>query len=185
MLGPNRQLLLVDGGAYLQQEDGTWLHYASASDVGPKLGPMIQLAQDNVAGNTADDILAVATGLQKTVRPDGTTIYTGTILNSTADPEVAPSDDSIMRMITKLRSSGNEPGAPDEPGAPGGSHNDLQPDERRKGRARRADQPHLPAAEHRLAPERRHVHLERHLQPARQHAPDHRSRDLQARTSRD
>jgi len=59
----------------VQTADGSWLHYASASDVGPKLGPFVQLAQDNVAGNTADQILALATGLQKTVQPDGTTVY--------------------------------------------------------------------------------------------------------------
>jgi hypothetical protein len=118
-LGPNRELLLVAGSAYVQTADGSWLHYASASDVGPKLGPFVQLAQDNVAGNTADQILALATGLHKTVQPDGTTVYSATIPNSNADPGVAPTDGVIMRMIANLR-SGNELGAP------GGYHDDLQ-----------------------------------------------------------
>jgi hypothetical protein len=118
-LGPNQQLLLLDGGVYVQQGDGTWLHYENAADIGPKLGPMVQLAQDNVAGNTADQILVLATGLQQTTEPGGSSVYTGTIPNSSADPGVAATDDAIIRMITNLR-SGNEPGAP------GGSHGDLQ-----------------------------------------------------------
>ena len=117
-LGPNQQLLLIDGDTYMQQADGTWVQYASASNLG-KLGSVAQLAQDNVAGNTADQILSLTTGLTQTTQPDGTTLYTGTIANSDADPGVAPTDDSIIRIITNLR-SGNEPGAP------GGSHNDLQ-----------------------------------------------------------
>src|SRR5581483_9995637 len=117
-LGPNQQLLLIDGGAYVQQADGMWLQYSSATDLG-KLGSVAQLAQDNVAGNTADQILSLATGLTQTTQPDGTTLYTGTIPNSDADPGVAPTDDSIIRIITNLR-SGNEPGAP------GGFHNGLQ-----------------------------------------------------------
>jgi hypothetical protein len=118
-LGPNRQLLLIGGGAYVQTADGHWVHYAKESNVGPKLGPAAQLAHDNVVGSTAQQILGLATGLQKTARPDGTTVYTGTIPNSTADPGIDPRDDAIMRIITKLR-SGNKPGAP------GGYHNDLQ-----------------------------------------------------------
>ena len=115
--GPNQQLLLIDGSAYLQQADGTWLQYPSARDLG-KLGSVAQLAQDNVTGSTADQILSLTTGLTQTTQPDGTTLYTGTIPNSDADPGIAPTDDSIIRIITNLR-SGNEPGAP------GGSHNGL------------------------------------------------------------
>ena len=72
----------------------------------------MQLVRDNVEGDAAGQILALATGLQQTKRPDGTTLYTGTIPDSSADPGVTPADDAILRMITNLR-SGNEPGAPD------------------------------------------------------------------------
>ena len=41
----------------------------------------------------------------------GTTLYAGTIPDSSADPAASPADDAILRMITNLR-SGNEPGAP-------------------------------------------------------------------------
>jgi hypothetical protein len=117
-LGANQQLLLIDGGAYVQQANGTWVRYPSASDLG-RLGSVAQLAQDDVAGNTADQILSLTTGLTQTTQPHGTTLYSGTIPNSDADPGVAPTDDSIIRIITNLR-SGNEPGAP------GGIHNGLQ-----------------------------------------------------------
>src|SRR5690349_8256419 len=79
-LGPIPQLLLIGGGMYVQTSDGTWLHYANASDVGPKpLGGLEQLAQDSIAGTTPQQILALATGVQQTAQPDGTTLYTGTI----------------------------------------------------------------------------------------------------------
>ena len=68
---------------YVQKSDGTWLHYAHSSDVPPKpLGGMVQYAHDNLAGTTAQQILALATGVQKTAQADGTTLYTGTIPNS-------------------------------------------------------------------------------------------------------
>jgi hypothetical protein len=104
LLGSNRQLLLVGGGAYVQQADGSWLHYANEADVGPALGPSVRITRDDVAGTTAEQILALATGLQKTVEPDGTTVYTGTIRNNDADPEAAPTHGAIMRMINNLRS---------------------------------------------------------------------------------
>ncbi len=93
----------------MQTSDGTWLHYANASDVGPKL---VQAAQDNIAGATAQQILALATRVQKTTQSDGTTVYTGTIPNSTADPRIAPGDDAIMRMIFGSRkvTEGDAPG---------------------------------------------------------------------------
>ncbi|MFY9930465.1 MAG: hypothetical protein WAK82_20910 [Streptosporangiaceae bacterium] len=118
VLGTNQQLLLVGGGVYVQTAGGTWLHYASASDVGPRLGPAVQLARDNAAGNTAGQILSLATGLQQATQPDGTTIYTGTIPDSTGDPGVKPGDDELIQVISDLR-SGNEPGAP------GGYHNGV------------------------------------------------------------
>jgi uncharacterized protein YjeT (DUF2065 family) len=106
-LGGNRQLVLAGGGAYLQRADGRWVHYPAESDVGPKLGPDVKLARDEVAGNTASAILALATHLHKTVRPDGTAVYTGTIPADPADTAIAPRDDSIMRVITRLRSVGD------------------------------------------------------------------------------
>jgi hypothetical protein len=118
-LGPYRQLLLIGGGAYVQQASGTWLRFPSESDTGPKLGPAVRLAEDNVKGNAVGQILALATGLQQAKQPDGTTVYTGTIPDSSTDTGVNPADDAISGIITSLR-SGNEPGAP------GGSHADLQ-----------------------------------------------------------
>ena len=88
-LGPYQQLLLTGNGAYVQRADGTWLRYPSASAIGPKLGPAVQLAEDNVAGNGASQILALATGLRQARQPDGATVYTGTIPDSTADPDPA------------------------------------------------------------------------------------------------
>jgi hypothetical protein len=35
----------------------------------------VQFAQNEVAGDTADQILAHATGIQNSVQPDGTTVY--------------------------------------------------------------------------------------------------------------
>jgi hypothetical protein len=119
LLGPYRQFVLIGGGAYVQRANGTWLRYPSVSDIGPKLGPEVQLAEDNVTGSAARQILALATGLRQAKQPDGTTLYTGTIPDATADRRVNPADDAILRMIISLR-SGN--GA----GAPGGSHADLE-----------------------------------------------------------
>ena len=102
----------------MQSVDGTWLHYASASDVGPKLGPICS-SPGTTAGNTAEQILTLATGLQRTTQPGGTTIYTGTIPNNNGDPGFAPSDDELIQIIKDLR-SGNEPGAL------GGYHDGLQ-----------------------------------------------------------
>ncbi len=120
-----RQLLLIGGGVYVQTSDGTWLHYANASAVPPKpLGGMVQYARDNLAGTTAQQILALATGVQKTAQADGTTLYTGTIPNSIADAGIAPSDGNgaITRMIFGVLKS-KEGGAL---ALGGGNHNDLQ-----------------------------------------------------------
>jgi hypothetical protein len=118
LLGPDRQILLAGGGAYVRQADGRWLRYPSVSDLGPKLGPAVQLAEDNVAGSTAGQILALATDLHQTKQPDGATLYTG-MISSRKNPRVAPASDTIRRMIAILR-SGNESGAP------GGFHGDLE-----------------------------------------------------------
>jgi hypothetical protein len=120
-LGPFQALMLSGGGAYVEQADGTWLHYARTSGVGPKLGPMVELAQNNVAGNTASQILSLATGLTQTTQPDGTTLYTGTIPNSNADSGTNPNDDAILRIITNLSN-----GPDNTPDAPGGYHNGLR-----------------------------------------------------------
>jgi hypothetical protein len=120
-LAPNRTIALVDGGAYVEQADGTWLHYASAAGVGPKVGPMVELARNNVAGSTADQILSLATGLTESAQPDGTTLYTGTVPNTATDAGVPDEDDTILRMIATLSN-----GPDNAPGAPGGYHDGLQ-----------------------------------------------------------
>jgi hypothetical protein len=98
--GPIPQLLLIGGGMYVQTSDGTWLHYANASNVEPKpLGGLEQLAQDNIASTTPQQILALATGVQQTAQPDGTTVYTGTIPSSSLDPATLPGNDAITSMI--------------------------------------------------------------------------------------
>jgi hypothetical protein len=97
---PIPQLLLIGGGLYAQTPDGTWFHYANASDVPPKpLGGMEQLAQDTIAATTPQQILALATHVQKTPQPDGSTLYTGTIPASSLDPALVPGNDAITNMI--------------------------------------------------------------------------------------
>jgi hypothetical protein len=120
VVGDLRQVILAGGGAYLQQADGSWVHYADASNVGPNFGPVL-LARANAAGNTADQILSVATGLTQTSQADGTTLYTGTIpgIPSNQRDEVAASSDAILRAIATLRGSSSMDG-------PSGTHGDLQ-----------------------------------------------------------
>lgn len=99
-IGPIPQLLLIGGGMYVQASDGTWLHYAKASDVPPKpLGVLAQLAQDEIEGTTPQQILGLATGVQKAPQTDGTTVYTGTIPNSSLDPATLTGNDAITSMI--------------------------------------------------------------------------------------
>jgi hypothetical protein len=98
--GPIPQLLLIGGGMYVQTPDGTWLHYANASDVPPKpLGGMEQLAQATIAATTPQQIIALATGVQKRTQPDGSTVYTGTIPASSLDPALVTGNDAITSMI--------------------------------------------------------------------------------------
>jgi hypothetical protein len=128
-LGPIPQLLLIGGGMYVQTSDGTWLHYANASNVGPKpLGGLEQLAQDNIAGTTPQQILALATGVQKTAQSDGTTVYTGTILNSSLDPGSVPGNDAITSMIlgAQKRTDMMFGVGRNEGNAPGGQQSDLK-----------------------------------------------------------
>jgi hypothetical protein len=126
-LGPGiEQLLLIGGGLYVQTPDGSWWHYTNASNVGPKpLGGLAQFARDNIASTTPQQILALATGVQKTTQTDGTTVYTGTIPYSSLDPAVLTGNDAITNMIlgaqkrTDLMSGGSGD-------APGGQPSDLQ-----------------------------------------------------------
>jgi hypothetical protein len=98
--GPIQQLLLIGGGMYVQTSGGTWLHYADASNVGPKpLGGLMQLAQDNIAGVATQQILALATNVQRTAQPDGTTLYSGTIPSNSLNPATVPGNDAITNMI--------------------------------------------------------------------------------------
>jgi hypothetical protein len=98
--GPIQQLVLIAGGLYAQTPDGTWFHYANASDVPPKpIGGMEQLAEDTIAATTPQQILELATGVQKAAQPDGSTVYTGTIPASRLDPQVLTGNDAITNMI--------------------------------------------------------------------------------------
>jgi hypothetical protein len=96
----------------VQQSDGSWLHYADADNVPSVLATRVRVARNNVAGNTAGRILATATGIEQTTQPDGTTVYTGTIPNSSVDPDtlLTPSDDLLMWAILSHRLGG--PGDP-------------------------------------------------------------------------
>src|SRR5262249_22306872 len=122
------QLLLIGGGVYVQTPDGTWLHYANASDVGPKpLGGLMHLAQDDIAGTTAQQILALATGAQETVQPDGTTVYTGTIPSSSMNAGNDPGTNAIISMILGAQKRTDAIfGAGKGDALPGGQPNDLQ-----------------------------------------------------------
>ena len=70
------------------------------------------MARNNVAGNTADQVLALVTGIEQTTQPEGTTVYTGTIPNTSVDPDtlLEPSDDLLMWAILSHRLGG--PGDP-------------------------------------------------------------------------
>jgi hypothetical protein len=121
---PVQQVLLIGGGMYVQTSAGNWLHYADASDVPPKpLGGLAQLAQEDIAGTAPQQILALATGVQKTAQPDGSTVYTGTIAGSSLDPAAVPGNDAVTSMILGAqkrtdgmvgvgKASNERPGAP-------------------------------------------------------------------------
>jgi hypothetical protein len=121
------QLLLIGGGMYVQTSDGSWLHYANASDVGPKpLGGLTQLAQDNIAGTTAQQILSLATQVQTTVQPDGTTVYTGTIPSGSINAGNDPGNNAIISMILGAQKRTDMMFGAGKGDAPGGQLNDLQ-----------------------------------------------------------
>ena len=121
------QLLLIGGGMYVQTSGGTWLHYANASNVGPKpLGGLIQLAQDSITGTTARQILALATHVQKTAQSDGTTVYTGTIPSSSINAGNDPGDNAIISMILGAQKRTDGMFGPGKGDTPGRQLNDLQ-----------------------------------------------------------
>jgi hypothetical protein len=127
--GPVPRLLLIGGGMYVQTSDGSWWHYANASDVGPKpLGGLAQLAQDTIAGTTPQQILALAAGVQQTEQPDGSTIYTGTIPASSLNPATVTGNDAITSMIlgAQKRTDIMSGAGPNQGGTPGAGPSYLQ-----------------------------------------------------------
>ena len=121
------QLLLIGGGMYVQTSDGTWLHYSNASNVGPKpLGGLVQLARDNIAGTTAQQILALATHVRKTARSDGTTLYTGTIPSNSLDPGSVTGNDAITSMLLGAQKRTDMMFGAGKGDAAGDLQNDLQ-----------------------------------------------------------
>ncbi len=112
VLSPLQGFRIVDGGVYVQQEDGSWLHYADAGNVPAVIATKVRMARNDVAGNSADQVLALATGIEQTTQPDGTTVYTGTIPNSSVDPDtlLTQSDDLLMWAILNHRLG--DPGDP-------------------------------------------------------------------------
>src|SRR5262245_29265692 len=126
-LGPIQQLLLIGDGMYVQTSDGAWLHYANASNVAPKpLGGLMQLAQDTISGTTPQQILALATHVQKTAQPDGTTDYTGTIPYGSLDPAIVSGNDAVTSMILGAQKRTHSMFGAGTGDAPGGQQNDLQ-----------------------------------------------------------
>src|SRR5262249_33474155 len=126
-LGLVPQLLLIGSGMYVQTSDGTWLHYADASNVGPKpLGGLVQLARDNIAGTTAQQILALATHVRKTARSDGTTLYTGTIPSNSLDPGSVTGNDAITSMLLGAQKRTDMMFGAGKGDAAGDLQNDLQ-----------------------------------------------------------
>jgi hypothetical protein len=127
ILGPNRQLLLIGGGAYVQRSDGRWVHYANENGVGPRLGRAVQLAHDNVAGNGAQQVLGLAHNIERTAQTDGTTLYTGTI-PTTAPDHIgnSPANDAILRLVNNLRGDGTPPVSPNPYDHHPGHYRDVQ-----------------------------------------------------------
>jgi len=112
VLGPLERFLIVDGGLYVRQADGTWLHYSDANNVPSVLAGRVRLARNNVAGNTAGQVLSLTTGFTQKTQPDGSTVYAGTIPESSVDPDtlITPTDDVLMMWILSHRLG--DPGDP-------------------------------------------------------------------------
>jgi hypothetical protein len=120
LLGTDKQILLIGGAIYLQQADGSWLRYANSSELGPRLGRLVQTARDDVMGTSAEQILALVSGsLRQTKESNGTLVYAGTIPDLTGMPASWQDGSVIMQMITNLQ-IGN--GTAD----PGGFHRNLR-----------------------------------------------------------
>jgi hypothetical protein len=120
LLGTDKQMLLIGGAVYLQQADGRWLRYPNSSELGPRLGRLVQTARDDVTGTSAEQILAlVSGGLRRTKESNGTLVYAGTIPDLTGTPETRQDGSVIMQTITNLQ-IGN--GTAD----PGGFHRNLR-----------------------------------------------------------
>jgi hypothetical protein len=128
VLGYNRQLRLIGSTVYVQGPHGTWAHYARSCLVSPascpsvagvayKIGPEVINLAAQVKGDTAHEILSVATDLHMSGGADGTTVYTGKIRNVHADPLQTLSEDDIMAFIAKLRGGGASDAV-----APGGTY---------------------------------------------------------------
>jgi hypothetical protein len=93
------QLLLDAGSVYLQRTDGSWLHYASEAELEPPLyRDSLQAVFGLVAGTRAAQLIASTYGLQKTVQPDGSSVYSGTIPPRNR-AEAAPSDDKTGQLF--------------------------------------------------------------------------------------
>lgn len=121
------QLLLIGGGMYVQTSNGNWLHYANASNVAPKpLGGLTQLAQDSIAGTTAQQILALATDVKETARSDGSTVYTGTIPSSSINAGNDPGNNAIISMILGAQKRTDTMFGAGSENAAGGQPGDLQ-----------------------------------------------------------
>jgi hypothetical protein len=100
------QLLEVGGGVYLQRADGSWLHYASDADIGrPFYAGAVQVARGLAAGSRAAQIIASTYGLQKTVEPDGSTVFSGTIPPSNPAEGVS-TDDTTQIMLPSFGPGG-------------------------------------------------------------------------------
>jgi hypothetical protein len=117
VLGPNLQMLLIGGGVYVQGPSGTWTHYASAAEVGDKLGPEVEGLAAQTHPNNALEVLSVAGNLDKTSGPGGTTMYTGTIHNAHVDPQMTLLQNDVTQMLAKLRGEGAS-----DANAPGGTY---------------------------------------------------------------
>jgi hypothetical protein len=84
------------------------------------------MAQDNIAGTTAQQILALATHVQKTVQPDGTTVYTGTIPSSSINARNDPGNNAVIGMILSAQKRTDMMFGAGKGDAPGTEPGDLQ-----------------------------------------------------------
>lgn len=120
LLGTDKQMVLLGGAVYLQQANGRWLRCPDSSELGPRLGHLVQTARDDVMGTSTEQILAlVGGGLRQTKESNGTVVYAGTIPDLAGAPASRQDSSVIMQTITNLQ-IGN--GTAD----PGGFHRNLR-----------------------------------------------------------